>query len=276
MSAPEYPFDQPSLLGPLLKLQRAHFHLKMLAQHFEAFHGRVPKPYYLTVERETDVEEEFTPHMEQWAVFFHVREPPPLWFSPIIGDFFHAIRSALNYLAYELVVLNGNQPGDRIQFPIFPSHSEFKGKKGQQQVAGICDRHVALLERFQPYHGRHPLRHPLDKVRRMSNQDRHGLLVVGFGHISDFELVTTRGERRLVTATSPGFSPLKDGARISSIGFERGRGVEVKMERDPTLDIVFRDGLGVLEVLREIGAHVHWIINQFAVDFGVKPPVRSV
>src|SRR5439155_21053237 len=64
---------------------------------------------------------------------FRVRifeEPDPRW-GLIAGDFVHNIRSALDYLAWQLVILNGKRPNSAVQFPIFTTCGEFvtKGKR---------------------------------------------------------------------------------------------------------------------------------------------------
>jgi hypothetical protein len=60
------------------------------------------------------------------TIFVEVRKPCPGTWSIIIGEMVHNLRSALDHLVWQLVILEtSEQPvGDRTQFPIFESEEK--------------------------------------------------------------------------------------------------------------------------------------------------------
>ena len=106
-----------------------------------------------------------------------LREPPGC-LSLILGDALHNLRSALDYLAWQLVLANGRTPTEHTQFPIYDNRLTKKGKPRSVDVdGGIDGQALTLIERLQPYHRvNDPARHPLSILRHLSNVDKHRTL----------------------------------------------------------------------------------------------------
>jgi hypothetical protein len=66
-----------------------------------------------------------------------MRESPPLRLGLLFGDVLANWRSALDNLAYQLILLNGRIPGERetIGFPLFESQRSFKAV-GVKRIRG--------------------------------------------------------------------------------------------------------------------------------------------
>src|SRR5690242_15811946 len=95
----------------LLKVSRASEQILQLAGNIQAFLGT--NPY--TIVREIDYE------AGRMAFRTKVREPcPPIW-SVLVGECLHNLRSALDYMIWDLVILETGAPPvvTKSQFPIF-------------------------------------------------------------------------------------------------------------------------------------------------------------
>jgi hypothetical protein len=93
----------------------------------------------------------------------------------MIGDAVHNIRSALDYLVYELAPPKVRRKRTT-QFPIFLTQADFLGKSGAM-IEGIAGDERKLIESVQPYRSDDPRTHPLAVLNRLSNRDKHRLLV---------------------------------------------------------------------------------------------------
>jgi hypothetical protein len=79
-----------------------------------------------------------------------------LGWGGFIGEIAHNLRCALNYLVYQLALLNSaNKPetvaGDKgLQFPIFAGKGDFK-RKGKRAIKLLALEHQTIIEGLQPY-----------------------------------------------------------------------------------------------------------------------------
>lgn len=136
-----------------------------------------------------------------------VETEPPLSLSVIAGDLIHNLRSALDHLAQQLVLVNGGIPEDernpKTQFPIITS----QGTPTIHARSGTISRKAqAILEAVQPDETGE---HPLHIVQTLSNIDKHRRIVftqLGMGHI------VQEGPGRRVTAYR---NDVNDGTMVS-------------------------------------------------------------
>jgi hypothetical protein len=166
--------DDP-LLGCRLKLQSAWRHRQALGEKLQIFLERADP------------------------------EPSPLHLGAIVGDFLHNLRCVLDHLVWQLVVLNGQKPGDHNQFPISDTPGAYKKKAGRY-LRGVAADHRALIETFQPYHLEDDAAsHYLAVLRDLSNIDKHRfvhpVVIVGEGNAREVRFteleVTTNALFRL-------------------------------------------------------------------------------
>jgi hypothetical protein len=108
---------------------------------------------------------------------------PDLEWSIRIGEIFHQLRSALNHLAWQLVLLDGGQPSRQTQFPIL----DRPPAAATDLLRQIADPEMlSLVDACQPYAGGADGRlspfqahgQPLWVLRRLNNIDKHRLLLV--------------------------------------------------------------------------------------------------
>jgi hypothetical protein len=258
-----------------LKLERVQQHTSVLQDAMDRFLAR--EPYAIICEHD--------PKLDEYILRAKVRkEPPPEW-SPIIGDIVHNWRSALDHLAYQLVIRNGETPCRRTQFPIF-SKSPFdaslysKDKDAEKaleswnsQVRGMHPNDVAVIEKRQPYNGGHgPDIHPLVALNKLSNWDKHreyqltGQTRQGI----TFNVREWRNCEWLTLYERP-LGPFEDGTVVARYAFP-ATGPNPKIDVQPKVhfDIAFGkgsplEGLGVKKTLLAIGPYVHNIIEEFRI-----------
>jgi hypothetical protein len=133
------------------------------------------------------------------------------YLSVVVGDVIHNLRSALDHLAWQLVILDGGQPTDDTQFPIYASETNAKGNPRNVTIQpGINDQHIidALIE-VQPFteakYGHDPATNALWIVHRLNIIDKHRLLVT-IAHTIDHDLpawwaATRRTQHRVTPST---------------------------------------------------------------------------
>jgi hypothetical protein len=156
--------------GIRLKLDRAHEHF--LAVNEEIGRYLDSQPYKIV----SNVQ----PSDQHLVLFeFHVISEPPLRFGVILGDYIQNIRTALDYLACELVIKNGGAVNVKTQFPILDCRP--KDERGQPKLpkihGGVAPNVLTIIESLQPYtRGKDALHHPLSILGHLSDIDKHRFL----------------------------------------------------------------------------------------------------
>jgi hypothetical protein len=159
--------EKPSLEGVELKIERAKRHLSDLKKAVK----RVLDPERYIFRKEID--SETGKHM-LWI------DPIPCivpeW-SIIIGEILFNLRSALDHLAYQLMILDGRSPTCKTQFPIRDSACNKDGKlmplKGWLMPEIKSKKILTTLNECQPYQG-----NGLFNLKTLNNIDKHRLLLV--------------------------------------------------------------------------------------------------
>jgi hypothetical protein len=107
---------------------------------------------------------------------------PLLGFSVIIGECLHDLRSALEYIVRELVLINNRTPSNFNQFPICLTHPGFDLNLRKDRLCGVSLRAKAVIERLQPYRSlefrEFPQFHPLWILSELNNIDKHRKLAL--------------------------------------------------------------------------------------------------
>jgi len=177
MAAPKrIPSPYHPLHGFRLKLNRAQGHARTLYAEIDAWFSR--HPYEVFGQYEPGPPE---------AYVFKARflELPPSEWGLILGDFAHNARSALDHLAYQVVMLgNGGIHQEQTQFPIVLAPWGWPGA-ASYRLNGASSRHIGIIESFQPYLRPDPygwysiwgaMKDPLAVLSRLSNVDKHIVL----------------------------------------------------------------------------------------------------
>jgi hypothetical protein len=106
----------------------------------------------------------------------------PLTFGILIGETVQNLRTALDYLIYELANWrSGVNPKRRTQFPIESTPDGFDGRI-DTYLKGVLEEHVATIKGLQPFGGR---RNWLWHIQDISNTDKHNVVptTIGFGEM---------------------------------------------------------------------------------------------
>ena len=150
---------------------------------------------------------------------------PPPEISAIVGDVLFNLRSSLDHCVYALSVRPGKCKEDRIAFPIVRTEKRFL-EVAPDQIGDIPPEAQAEIERLQPYHGRHPDKHPLFLLHELNRIDKHRILntVLSITHRADalWQAGAESGivEVRAATAPPEGFVA---GAEIGRVRFADSR-----------------------------------------------------
>ena len=166
-----------ALDGVYEKIERAKIHQVDLAKRVRAVLGSDKQSF--AVEPDLD--------SGRYAVrVFGVPAVGPTWCT-IIGDCLFNLRSALDHLAWQLVILDGETPTDQhmTTFPIRKSPFDKKGNRIPMQLQPAVSNPEILgaLETVQPYadvgyRPDDPVLNPLWALHRLNIIDKHRLLLV--------------------------------------------------------------------------------------------------
>ena len=82
---------------------------------------------------------------------FFVRNPIPARLALLAGDCLQNLRSALDYLVWELVLAANNEPTEKHMFPVCLKEKGFKDALRSGRLQGIDPAALALIDSLQPY-----------------------------------------------------------------------------------------------------------------------------
>lgn len=184
------PFDSARL-----KVVRAYGHMKALNREIDAALRSQPNGVIGEIEAKSG-DKVYRADMK-W-------QPPREW-GLLLGDFVHNIRSALDHMVWDLVVLNPDSadPDTKTEFPIYRDPTQYVlPHEAPRKLRGILPKALDLIEEAQPYHGANASRHPLWMLRQLDIADKHRTLLLtgsiaelrSFAHYGDLaEPVTYAG-----------------------------------------------------------------------------------
>jgi len=175
---------------------------------------------------------------------------PPLIVGVLIGEIAYNLRSALDYLVFELAKLDSGAEQKGTQFPIEDKPESFRGN-APRMLVGLNPTHIAQIERYQPYNNGCNW---IARLRDLSNPDKHRHLIPGKG---------------VAGITVHSSLERNDLDRIQ--GFERYAphptlgNVKVKVHN--AISITLDDGTPVVYMLEEIQSQVAKTLREFDPDF---------
>jgi hypothetical protein len=150
-----------------IKVERAKEHFRDLERETLACRGktkRVPLN-----EDDPQTKQIISQHWEELQVY-------PFAILAIAGDVIHALRSALDHLAYQLAVVGGEgkTPSRRIAFPIAKDRDTYEAEKAGK-VEGIGPEAVKAIDALKPYKGGNDT---LWRIHELDNTDKHRFVFV--------------------------------------------------------------------------------------------------
>lgn len=101
----------------------------------------------------------------------------PMEWSILAGEIIYNVRTALDHLAWQVVLRCGGQPTRQTAFPIFADEDSFD-ESSQRMLAGMSEEARVLIRALQPFvTGRdHPQMETLWVLHELHNIDKHRVL----------------------------------------------------------------------------------------------------
>jgi hypothetical protein len=154
------------LKGVRVKIARASKHLEEFKAELDEFR-RIP-PYTIISQLDPDTGDQI------WKVEGEPVQPPPF---PVIGDILYNFRSALDHLAWQLVLKAGGRPGRRTEFPIF-NCPDLWSRDSPRDMQGMNQAMKHLVKAHQPCFGPNPHRNlAMWSLQEYGNTDKHRTII---------------------------------------------------------------------------------------------------
>ncbi len=257
----------PDLEGVWRKIARANVHLQTFGVEERAFLDR--KPYRLRV----DIDTQSSGDMVNEILVVETTDSVPADLSVLIGDVLYNLRSALDHLAWQLVLANQGTPNDKTAFPIFNDRTVIRNGKAVERwlnIAGGVHRDaLALIEESQPYlRTDGPTMHPLWILNELVNIDKHRLLLV-LATVYESIDMTSRGARGPISIRVPVRRALEPGAYVGTLAIPADQhDGHMYMEGGITARVAFADGepcaqQPVTDVLQHLSEAVGSTVAEF-------------
>lgn len=226
-------------LGVRLKLSRARDQIHNLQDDFTSF--LATRPCGASLHFQEDIKE----------LTFTVRVTAQLdaMFGVRIGEITHNLRSAMDHLVWELVILTTGRPPalpSKNQFAIFKSKDGFKTRGIDQQLQCVRQDAVDLIESEQPFSTGEGIKSPLWHLQELSNADKHRTLHLTGALVQKFEIPNLRinhdGTMDVLEVRHQG--PIQDKAILWRARFPNAKSFPVytnngKIETNLTIGIAF-------------------------------------
>lgn len=192
---------------------------------------------------------------------------PPAEIGLIAGDVAHNLRSALDHLAYALVIASGGTPTKQTAFPIYDDPAKYKAHS-RRQVEGMAQTAKDVIDGIAPYKGSDDY---LWGLHALDIADKHHALLLTLVHVGEvsFEVPSRvfwgsgSAFEHMGRPTVPDFGkPLKDGDVILV------RELNTQHQPQFTFDVAFTepevfDGQAVLPTLAQMADRVEYVISIF-------------
>jgi hypothetical protein len=231
---------QNALDGSFDRIRRADEHLADLQQRIEVIRRQ----------QEDSIVVQFDlnpPHSPQPSRF--TKTFVPLRVGILIGEICYNLRSALDYLIFELAEHDSGIPQGGTQFPIVDTKKDFEWWT-KSRLKGVNGAHIAAIERLQPYRGCNWTK----TLRDLSNIDKHREFANIKGDAAAY--VYTR-------ATNRNFDSIRASVRRTPHPIHGEMEVKVYV----TSRIQFADGTPIIETLQEVKREVAATLEAFEPEF---------
>ena len=155
----------------------------------------------------------------------------PIDYSIRVGEIAYNLRSALDHLAWQLVVDNGGTPSFQTGFPIVLEEDQYRGA-AKQKLKGMNLHHIEMIQRFQPFQDHGEVGSHLLMLNSICNIDKHRRLNVVALHSSSTAHLEEGIDPELTGGTTGG---------LDLLDILRGTAQEDKVRIEVITDICFMD-----------------------------------
>jgi hypothetical protein len=214
----------------LQKIARSAEHLKSATEEIQQHINDKPG----------DVIGELEPNSNRPVLKF-VAKPVPDAIPIIIGDAIQNLRSALDYLVWELVIAANGSPGYQHMFPICDTLDAFNQQIARKRLDGVPPDAITEIQGLQPYHlGTDAERHLLRVLDTLCNINKHRriLMLASAAHYSRTEIISSVVGLSVQTTLTPRY----DGTEIAIGPAPTVVGEEVEMKGDAAYFVTFNEG----------------------------------
>jgi ribosomal protein S6E (S10) len=255
------------LTGPRLKLTRAANQLNALNDTIQGFHES--KPYRIVVN---------TDEKPGWYVarVQVLNDVDPMW-GVIAGEVAHDLRSALDGLVWQLARLDSGLESTKSQLLVSLRRRSFRNAAKKGFLEELSTRHIAMLERFQPYKGgdKHS---SLWLLHQLNIADKHHAIQVIGATAQEFGFSIPGGQDlsgfRMLTGVMGKNRPLIDGAKLGEAQILQPlSGNKVDVYPQLSVQIQFSEGcaaveeLPALSTLSRMAYAVQDVLDSFEAEF---------
>jgi hypothetical protein len=252
-----------------LKLDRAKLHIETFGNEVEAFLKSDPPPFGFRTEESPGSGEAV-----EYVLYAIVRQPPRREFALIVGDAVQNMRIALEYLAYELSSPKARKAGTT-SFPIYEDAAKFN----PSGIATVKGDERTLIERVQPYAAsKIPSDDPLAVLRKLSNLDKHQLLVPMIAAVSLREswVASDNAEVRFHFIAR---GPIEHDTKIVAFtATPKDAALDMNVQPRSGLEIQLQNtgivgfDISALDLLQMIEYHIRQTVIAWSFDYGQLPP----
>lgn len=249
--------------GPRAKVERAAENINLLNSAVGRFFETGPY----------EIVGEFDAECSQYVWSVKITQQPPLELGVMLGEAVHNLRSALDLLVWQLVLLNAGVPSRENYFVVARSKAEFDRRAGVR-LQGIADAHFAFIEKLQPYHaGGRADGHFLVLLSWLSNTDKHRVIHPMYGYFRpepppQLVFVPNRDAEPLGRQWLADGRRMRDGAKLARVEIEPvGPDPRVEMYGDLIVDIAFGDRWLRADAVAEVAGLVNELVEAFSEAF---------
>jgi hypothetical protein len=222
------------LHGVHAKLERARVHARSFDATAQDIFNRRPFELVGSVEGDSFV--------IRWKQNGHYPDFWPL--SSIFGDMLYNLRATLDYLVWQLVLLNNTQPTANNSFPCVRREVNWNSAVGRQ-LSGVSTNWIEEIKKLQPFDATHsgpPEHHSLALLDEANNVNKHRLLPATLltpGHVSFNIGGLTAGTK--VTQDFSDDPIVSDGAMYVRLTFDRPSQLAITLDQNPSFRIKIAD-----------------------------------
>ena len=159
-----------------IKIERAKEHVRNLEAEIRSFF--MTNPYVVGTKRD--------PQTRKLIYYLVSVREIPVRLSVITGDALHNIRSALDYLAYQLILIGGGTPDRQSGFPITNTDDAAQYEANRtRKVKGMRPDAIKAIDAIKPYKSGNDT---LWRLNELNNIDKHRLVVTIGSHYRSVNL----------------------------------------------------------------------------------------
>jgi hypothetical protein len=219
------------MLGPRLKVKRAHRHIDELMQRTSPLD---PSLYTIAVEKTP--KSVIHKNATVFQLAYRPKKPIPETLALAIGDAIHNLRAALDHLANAVIRAWHPSPEEKGYFPMGPKREDFVASRHFAPIEeAIPGAKKFLLEKIRPEDGANER---LWAFGTLDNDDKHNLILptVTFAQISNINAVLP-GNNIMRNCGAGG-----DATRPSIIIRSEGGPISVENNLQTSVDVKFGQG----------------------------------